>query len=271
MKKRLAPMMALAMLLLSPGSFVSAQSAPKNEVDTYISQVFEQMKARWIQTESGKRPMRSQLRFTLNDDGTLSASRLEIGPEAISANREVLEFLKHSAPFDAFPQSLKGSRMSFSFKFTPVSLEMTGHQVLQAQLQPELESPLKFTPPVLALLALSDTSRAAKPAPSQLPLRKDQEPDMETYIAAIQQKVKEKWQLPQDYVFKSVVADIMVDRDGSLLSAMLKQSSGDRTVDKAALKAIQDAAPFERVPASAQSLPVQIEYIFDPVQSPSVE
>ncbi|HEY9688330.1 MAG TPA: energy transducer TonB [Coleofasciculaceae cyanobacterium] len=271
MKKRLAHVMALAMLLLSPGGFTNAQSIPQNEVEAYVTQVFGQMKERWIQAEAGKRPVRSQLSFTLNDDGTLSASRLETGPETVSANREALELLKQSAPFGVFPKPLKGSQMAFSFKFTPVSLEMTGHQVLQAKLQPEAESPLKFTPPALALMALSDTSRPTKPATSQPALRTGNEPGMEAYIAAIQQKVKEKWQLPQDYVFKCVVADIMVDRDGSLLSAMLKQSSGDRTVDKAALKAIQDAAPFERVPASAQSLPIQIEYIFDPVQSPSVE
>lgn len=239
-----------------------------DQTQDYVSGVFDKVKANWSEQAVEKRLSNADVTLLLNEDGTLSASHVESGPNAKLSGEEALEFVKKSAPFGAFPEAWKGSQAEFRFRFTPVSMQMVGYQVLENRQALRLDSPVTMAPG-LVMMAISEPGRELGQARTNAQM--EESLGMAAYVTDVQEKVKQKWQLPQDYVFQRVVADIMIDRDGSLLSAMLKQSSGDKTVDKAALKAIQDAAPFSRVPASAKSLPVQIEYIFDPVQSPTVE
>lgn len=88
---------------------------------------------------------------------------------------------------------------------------------------------------------------------------------MADYVQQVQDQIRRNWKLPQEYNFQRTVAMLMIDRDGTLLGAHLTQASGDKTVDKAALQAITTAGPFPVAPANVPSLPVTIEYVFEPV------
>jgi TonB family protein len=97
-------------------------------------------------------------------------------------------------------------------------------------------------------------------------LQTDSEQSMLQYVDQIQSRIQQNWRLPEGVTSSErAVALLMIDRDGSLLSATLKQSSGNKLVDKAALQAIFGSAPFARVPVDAPSLPVEIEYVFERV------
>lgn len=52
-----------------------------------------------------------------------------------------------------------------------------------------------------------------------------------------------------------------VKADGSVENIAIKESSGDKKKDKAALKAVKEAAPFEKPPASS-TLPLKMDYRF---------
>jgi TonB family protein len=94
----------------------------------------------------------------------------------------------------------------------------------------------------------------------------DSEESMTLYVNEIQDRIQQNWQLPEGVSSPDrAVAYLMIDRDGSLLSATIKQSSGNKQVDKAALNAVIQSAPYGRVPTSAVSLPVEVEYVFERV------
>ena len=52
-----------------------------------------------------------------------------------------------------------------------------------------------------------------------------------------------------------------IKADGTVENIAIKESSGDKKKDKAALKAVKEAAPFEKPPASS-TLPLKMEYRF---------
>ena len=52
-----------------------------------------------------------------------------------------------------------------------------------------------------------------------------------------------------------------VKADGSVENIVIKESSGNKKQDKAALKAVKEAAPFEKPPTSS-TLPLKMEYRF---------
>lgn len=89
---------------------------------------------------------------------------------------------------------------------------------------------------------------------------------MTHYVSSVQEQIKQNWRLAPDYAFQRTSALLTIDRDGTLLGVQLKHSSGDATVDRAALNAISTAGPFPPAPANVPSLPILIEYLFEPVQ-----
>ncbi len=261
-------LLAAAVLMLAPSGWARTPDTAYE----YVLNVFEKLQNNWESQAYGSRMANSELTFVVNNQGQLVSSQvatdLNVDP---TLAKEALAFLKNAAPFGAFPGSIQENQLEFHFKLDPASLQMTSYRLLPEN----RESSVIAFDPAYAFLAMVDTK---KPVSQKLgkgisqPGGETQLAEaMSVYVGQVQEQIKAHWRLPQDYVFQRVVANIMIDRDGSLLSAMVKESSGDKTVDRAAMQAIQSAAPFNRVPDSVRSLPVQIQYIFDPQQPVTLE
>ncbi len=229
----------------------------------YVHNVFSRLQINWEEQTYEKRLSNSLLTFTLNEDGKIVASNLEKSPDDQGSAQEAMNYLKESAPFGRLPEHLRGSQLEFKFKFTPESLQMMGYQVLDEKRKPTMPSPVSFSTDY-GHLNEPGARRQWQPwdAPEQ---QTEGEQAMAAYVDEVETRIRAKWELPEEQPFqRRAVALIQIDRDGSLLGAHIKESSGDKTIDKLALKAIFDAGPFQPVPTAFKTLPVQVEYIFDP-------
>ena len=90
----------------------------------------------------------------------------------------------------------------------------------------------------------------------------DHDVDFSPYMAALQTRIKSNWSPPQASDSKHVVVQFKVFSDGRLANLCVVTSSGLKTADEAALKAVEHCAPFERLPAGAPS-DVDIQFTLD--------
>jgi TonB family protein len=233
----------------------------------YVSSVFEKLQIHWEEQAYANQLSDNTLSFVLNEDGSLHSSGLDVGANTDSG-RAILAYLKKSAPFGPFPAGLQGSQVQFNFKLSAGSMRMLSYQLMP---RPSRDSVIAFATPVSNQpqpVSLFYTRVGAPGKVWENPAKPGNSEDtMTEYVEQVRQQVKNNWKLPQDYVFQRTIAVLMIDRDGSLLGASLKESSGDATVDKVALNAVLTAGQFPKVPANVPSLPVTIEYIFEPVLS----
>lgn len=257
----------LALLLLSLMLPLAAVAKGPDSTYAYVSRVFDKLQAHWEEQVYANQLSDNLLTFVLDEDGGLHSSGLNAGANTDSG-RAILAYLKQNAPFGRFPAGLQGSQLEFKFKLASGSLQMVSYQLLT---RPNKDSVIAFANPVANQpqpVSLFYTRVGApgkvwdKPAAAT-----DAEVSMEAYVEQVRQQVKSNWALPQDYPFQRTIAVLMIDRDGTLLGSSLKQSSGDATVDKAALNAINASGPFPAAPTNVPSLPITIEYIFEPYRA----
>lgn len=86
--------------------------------------------------------------------------------------------------------------------------------------------------------------------------------DFGPYMADLQRRIKRAWFPPKGNESKRVVVVFKVHRGGELSNLRLERSSGVAIADQAALKAIENAAPFRPLPAGAAD-DVDIQFTFD--------
>jgi len=260
------PVLSQPALAKKDGS--KAPQLENNTSSSYVASVFDKLQGQW-QAQAVENPVTSNnlLTFSLNEDGTLASSHVDgtqLGSEANA--RAVMDLLSKHAPFGPFPKTLKNARLTFKVKLTPDSLQMISYQIVEKN---KPEPMIAYAASAVAQPASLFYTRALPSTPGKVWENPDkvtsEERSMADYVDLVQQQVKAHWQLPQDYNFNRTVALLMIDRDGTLLGAQLQQSSGDKTVDRAALKAITEAGQFPHAPANVPSLPVTIEYVFEPV------
>ena len=79
----------------------------------------------------------------------------------------------------------------------------------------------------------------------------------DSYMLKLRDKIESIWQYPQTAAAKGIYGDLLISftikKDGSLGSVELIRTSGNRELDDAAMKALQDAAPFWPLPEEWKS------------------
>ncbi len=101
----------------------------------------------------------------------------------------------------------------------------------------------------------------AKPfAPPSIAAKKDI--DFGPYMNELQRRIKHAWRPPRGNESKRVIVTFKINKGGELSNLLIKKGSGFEPSDKAALLAIQNAAPFARLPEGAPNS-VDIEFTFD--------
>lgn len=103
-----------------------------------------------------------------------------------------------------------------------------------------------------------DTPR--DPRPPQPPTAA--EPNFGPYMAELQRRIKRAWFPPKGPASKRVVVVFKIHSGGELSHLRIERSSGDSDTDHAALKAVENAAPFAHLPANSPS-DVDIQFTFD--------
>jgi len=82
------------------------------------------------------------------------------------------------------------------------------------------------------------------------------------YMSDLQRRIKRCWYPPSNHETKRVKVIFSLTRNGELTNLRIIRSSGLNMADNAALKAVENAAPFRPLPAGAPST-VDIEFTFD--------
>jgi TonB family protein len=86
--------------------------------------------------------------------------------------------------------------------------------------------------------------------------------DFGPYMADLQRRIKRAWFPPKGNESKRVVVVFKIHREGQLSNLRLEHSSGVAVADQAALKAVENAAPFRQLPPGAPD-DVDIQFTFD--------
>ncbi|MBX9571318.1 MAG: TonB family protein [Candidatus Obscuribacterales bacterium] len=86
--------------------------------------------------------------------------------------------------------------------------------------------------------------------------------DFGPYMQDLQRRIKRAWFPPRGQESKRVKVIFKIHTDGTLEALRISGSSGLAIADKAALDAVQNAAPFRPLPAGAPPV-VDIEFTFD--------
>lgn len=86
--------------------------------------------------------------------------------------------------------------------------------------------------------------------------------DFGPYMADLQRRIKRAWFPPKGNESKRVMVVFKIHRGGELSHLRIDRGSGVAIADQAALKAVENAAPFRPLPAGAPE-DVDIQFTFD--------
>jgi TolA protein len=86
--------------------------------------------------------------------------------------------------------------------------------------------------------------------------------DFGAYMAMLQRRIKQYWFPPRDMGSKQVIVVFKINPGGHLLNLRLDRPSGSAAADNAALKAVENAAPFPHLPEGAEEA-VDIQFTFE--------
>lgn len=87
------------------------------------------------------------------------------------------------------------------------------------------------------------------------------------YVEAVQRRIASNWLQsaidPSIRFAPRVVVQFQIFRDGTAGNIQITQSSGNASVDRSALRAVQDSIPFMRLPGDYSASYVSVEFWFD--------
>lgn len=92
----------------------------------------------------------------------------------------------------------------------------------------------------------------------------DDTPDIfKGYMRRMQMKIKSNWEPPEQETSKRVVVFYTIKKNGKLGSYKVLKTSGSRTLDRAAIRALKKSAPFEPLPEGFTKDYVEVQFTFD--------
>ena len=121
---------------------------------------------------------------------------------------------------------------------------------------------------------LTVTDRLPTCAPTHLASETTKEqanPDFASYVEVLKGRIYEKWNglIPKSARFRQggLTVEFSVQRDGSITARKVSLSSGDADLDKAALNAIDEAAPFPPLPISLKQdhVNLRLRFLYNPI------
>lgn len=86
--------------------------------------------------------------------------------------------------------------------------------------------------------------------------------DLGPYIRNLQRTVRLNWNPHDNSEQKRVVASFVITKNGNLLNCLIKETSGDKLLDEAAIIAIKKSAPFPPLPFNLKEDDIEIQFTF---------
>lgn len=83
------------------------------------------------------------------------------------------------------------------------------------------------------------------------------------YMKELQRRIKLNWNPPKGNESRRVVVLMKIAKDGSLLSLSIFKSGGTPEIDRAALNAVTDTAPFAQLPYAFAGNSIDVQFTFD--------
>lgn len=98
--------------------------------------------------------------------------------------------------------------------------------------------------------------------PSSLIQDAGKEPDFGPYMRKLQEQIRTAWNPPKGDKGRRVVILFKIAKDGTLLSNMIQESSGDYKTDCAALEAVKTVT-FDPLPVGFKEESIDVQFTFD--------
>lgn len=83
------------------------------------------------------------------------------------------------------------------------------------------------------------------------------------YMAGVREQISKNWTPPEVTEEGHATVIFKLDRNGNVISAYIKESSGDKFYDASALNSVEKAAPYQKFPESSTRENLTIVYSFD--------
>ena len=99
-------------------------------------------------------------------------------------------------------------------------------------------------------------------APTKPTINAGRDVDFGPYMAELQRRIKRAWYPPKSHESDRIQVVFKVHTNGTMSNLRLSKSSSSAIANQAALKAIQNAAPFRPLPDGAPDS-VDIQFTFD--------
>jgi TonB family protein len=116
--------------------------------------------------------------------------------------------------------------------------------------------------PCLADGGDKSAKQGAAPPASSPTLNAPKPVEFGPYIVEVDRSINHGWTPPAGNESKRVVVQFKIHRGGELSNLRFDHSSGLAIADQAALKAIENAAPFKPLPKGAPDT-IDIQFVFD--------
>ncbi|MCM1339294.1 MAG: TonB C-terminal domain-containing protein [Muribaculaceae bacterium] len=87
--------------------------------------------------------------------------------------------------------------------------------------------------------------------------------DFGPYMREMQRRIKSNWNPPQDKFSRKVTLLYEIKKSGEVTNVSIVQSSGNKKMDKSAIKALEAASPLRPLPAEFKEDSVKVQFTFD--------
>lgn len=180
-----------------------------NDWNEYVSKLTDKVEHKWHRDDC-KLPRRTLIQFRLLRDGSVTEIKSIEAVHSQTTNREALDAIKKAAPFPPLPA---GSWES-----------------------------------VLVHLAFHEAQATRLPPQDQPTITEQEEVDFGPFMSQLHRKIVSCWHPVHGKQSRRTVISFTVMQDGRLTNLQLERSSHSKAVDKAALNAVDQAAPFGSLP-----------------------
>ena len=119
-----------------------------------------------------------------------------------------------------------------------------------------------FATQVESAIKPNEANKTYVSRPTAAPKINTDDIDLGPYIRKLQQAIKYNWNPTENNAQKRVVTSFVIAKNGNLLNYFVKESSGDKLLDKTAINAIKKSAPFSPLPSNLKEDSIEIQFTF---------
>lgn len=193
----------------------------------YMHNLNNQIKTNWVLLNANNSD-KIVTNITISKAGKLLESEILESNETDDINRTVLSAIENSAPFEPLPEDFDGESITVEYLFDNTEEEAE-----------EEAEPLSF----------ADFSTRT--------------PEWKEYMKRLNSTVVSNWIPPTKKTDNRTVVVFSINKDGTLTSCEITETSLSQEADKNAADAIFNSAPFEPLPENYAGESVSIKFIFD--------